>query len=143
MDGKGKIGNSPAPLFLFFAPVRRPIFSTTCAETLATKVTKIFPKPTRKMVKQLLLLVRTKVKSFPFELQTRQSAPPPPPSLIRPTTMLLLVPQVSIWGKSREITGERAANKERGNESASQAACSPARRLNVTPPCPVKHDQNF
>lgn len=82
MDGKGKIGNSPAPLFLFFAPVRRPIFSTTRAETLATKVTKIFPKPTRKMVKQLLLLVRTKVKPFPFELQTRQSAPP---SLVDPT----------------------------------------------------------
>ena len=143
MDGKGKIGNSPAPLVLFFAPVPRPIFSTTCAETLATKVSKIFPKPTRKMVKKLLLLVRTKVKPFPFELQTRQSAPPPPPSLIRPTTMLLLVPQLSIWGKSREITGERAANKERGNESASQAACSPARGLNVTPPCPVKHDQNF
>ena len=82
MDGKGKIGNSPAPLFLFFAPVPRPIFSTTCAETLATKVTKIFPKPTRKMVKQLLLLVRTKVKPFPFELQTRQFAPP---SLVDPT----------------------------------------------------------
>ena len=87
MDGKGEIGNSPAPLFLFFAPASRPIFSTTRAETLVT-VTKIFARPTRKMVKQLLLLVRTKVKPFPFELQTRQSTPPPPPllPLVDPTT---------------------------------------------------------
>ena len=84
---------TPLPLYSSFTPASRPIFSTTRAETLAT-VTKIFPRPTRKMVKQLLLLVRTKVKPFPFELQTRQSATPPPPPLplVDPTTMFLLVP---------------------------------------------------
>lgn len=141
MDGKGKIGNSPAPLFLFFAPVRRPIFSTTCAETLATKVTKIFPKPTRKMVKQLLLLVRTNVKPFPFELQTRQSAPP---SLVDPTNDYAFISSLTRHlGGNRERSRASAQQRKGGNESASQAACSPARGLNVTPPCPVKHDQNF
>ena len=108
MDGKGEIGNSPSPLFLFFAPVLRPIFSTTRAETLATKVTKIFSRPM--MVKQLLLLVRTKVKPFPFELQTRQSAPPHPPSLVDPTNDHAFISSLT-----------RQRNRERSQASAQQS----------------------